>query len=261
MINSIDPRAVVHPNARIAADVVIGPFAVIGEKVTIGEGTTIGSHAVIEGRTTIGRNNKIFQFAAIGAVPQDKKYQGEDTAVEIGDGNVIREFCTIHCGTVQGNGVTKIGNRNFLMNYVHIAHDCTLGDETVFANNATLAGHVTVGSYVTFGGFAKVLQFCAVGDYSFVAGATDVVKDIPPYVLVSGYYDNVKVYGLNVIGLKRRNFNEETLKILERALDIIYHKNLTVQQAIPELEQLITSCQEVRKFIDMLQNSKRGIIR
>jgi len=257
----IDKRAVIHPQAKIASNVTIGPFAVIGKDVEIGEGTQIGSHVVIEGNTKIGRNNKIFQFAAIGAEPQHKKYQGEPTLVEIGDENVVREFCTIHRGTVQGRSATRIGNKNFLMNYVHIAHDCLLGDGTIFANNASLAGHVTVGNYVNFGGFAKVLQFCSLGDYSFVAGATDIVKDVLPYVLVAGYYDNVKVYGLNVIGLRRHGFRDETIKMLEKAYDLIYRSNLTVQKVIPELEELAKDCVEVQGFIDVLKTTKRGIVR
>lgn len=257
----IDERAVISPQAKIASNVSIGPFTVIGPEVEIGEGTWIGPHVVIDGHTKIGRNNKIFQFAAIGAVPQDKKYQGEDTTVEIGDENVIREFCTIHRGTAQGRRTTKIGNQNFLMNYVHIAHDCILKNGTVFANNASLAGHVTVGDYVTFGGFSKVVQHCTIGDYSFIAGATDVVKDVLPYILVAGYYENVKIYGLNIIGLKRHAFGEATIKNLEKAFSIIYRQNLTVQQALPELQKLAAECAEVQRFIDALTSSKRGIIR
>ena len=257
----ISKHAIVHPDAKIAKNVTIEPFAIIGKEVEIGEGTWVGPHAVIEGHTKIGCNNKVFQFAAVGAEPQDKKYLGEDTRVEIGDSNSIREFCTIHRGTVQGGGVTKIGNQNLLMNYVHIAHDCQLGDDNVLANNVTFAGHVTVGSHVGLGGFTKVVQFCTINDYAFAAGATDVVKDVPPYVLIAGYYDNVKVYGLNIIGLKRHGFDEETLKTLDQALDIIYRKNLTVQQAIVELEKLVAKCQRVQLFIDALKNSRRGIIR
>lgn len=257
----IDKNAIIHPNAKIAANVQVGPFSVIGADVEIGEGTWIGSHVVIEGKTKIGRNNKIFQFAAIGAEPQHKKYQGEPTTVEIGDENVIREFCTIHRGTVQGRNSTVIGNQNFLMNYVHIAHDCILGNGVIFANNVTLAGHVTVGNYVNCGGFAKVLQFCSLGDYCFLAGATDIVKDVLPYVLVAGYYDNVKVYGLNVIGLRRHGFSEETIKTLDKAYDLIYRSNLLVVQVIPELEKLAQDCIEVRGFIEVLKNSKRGIVR
>lgn len=257
----IDPRAIIEAGAKLGKDVNVGPYSIIGKDVEIGDGTVIGPHVVIEGITKIGSNNKIFQFASIGAIPQHKKYAGEETTTEIGNGNVFREFSTVHRGTVQGRRSTVIGDNNFFMNYVHIAHDCVIGNETIFTNNATLAGHVTVGDYVILGGFAKVLQFCTLGSYSFIAGATDVVKDIPPYVLIAGYYDNVKVYGLNVIGLKRHGFTDETIKYLEQAYDIIYRKNLTAQMAITQLEKLVVNCNEIQLFIDMLKNSKRGIIR
>jgi UDP-N-acetylglucosamine acyltransferase len=260
-MNMIDKRAIIDEGAKIGAKVKIGPFAIIGKDVEIGQGTSIGPHTVIEGKTKIGRNNKIFQFASIGAEPQDKKYQGEDTTVEIGDNNVIREFCTVHRGTAQGRASTVIGNNNFLMSYVHIAHDCVLGNNVVFANSATLAGHVTIGNFVTLGGFVKVLQFCSVGDYCFIAGSTDLVKDVPPYLLVAGCYDNVKVYGLNLIGLKRNSFSEETIKSLEQAYDIIYRESSTVQNALVKLEKLLPKCKEVQGFIDALQNSKKGIVR
>lgn len=257
----IDKTALISPKAKIASNVKIGPYVIIGEQVEVGEGTSIGAHAVIDGIVKIGKNNKIFQFAAIGAEPQDKKYKGEPTSVEIGDDNVIREFCTIHRGTAQGHNKTKIGNQNFLMNYVHIAHDCSLGNGTIFANNASLAGHVSIGDFAVISAFAKILQFCSVGKYAFIAGATDIVKDVPPFVLVSGYYNNVKVYGLNVIGLRRQGFSSETMRLLKRAYSIIYRKNLTVKQAIPELEKMVSSCKEVQLFIDMLRQTKRGIIR
>jgi UDP-N-acetylglucosamine acyltransferase len=251
----------VHPHAKIGNNVTVGPFSVIGEHVEIGESTWIGPHVVIEGHTKIGANNKIFQFVAIGAPPQDKKYAGEDTGIIIGDDNFIREYCSIHCGTPQGRKVTKIGNKNFLMNYVHIAHDCALGNEVVLTNNTALAGHVTLGNYVVLGGFAKVVQFCSIGDYSFIGGETGVVKDVPPYVLVSGYHGGAKLYGLNLVGLRRRGFRAETLKHLKHAYNIIYRKDLVLQDAIAELEKMIVLCQEVKLFVDFLKNTKHGIIR
>lgn len=257
----IHESAIVHKNAKIAADVTIGPFTVIGEDVEIGDHTWIGPHVVIEGHTKLGRNNKIFQFASIGAPPQDKKYAGENTGIVIGDDNFIREYCSIHCGTPQGRGVTKIGNKNFLMNYVHVAHDCILGNEVVLTNNVALAGHVSLGHYVVLGGFTKILQFCSVGDYSFIAGATDVIKDVPPYVIVSGYHDGAKVYGLNLVGLRRRGFSAETLKNLKHAYNIIYRRGLVIADAIIELEKMLTICPEVRLFIDALKSAKHGIIR
>jgi UDP-N-acetylglucosamine acyltransferase len=259
--STIDQRAIVNPRAKIGRKVSIGPFAIIGEHVEIGDGTWIGPNVVIDGRTKIGRNNKIFEFASIGVASQDKKYKGEDTTVEIGDDNVIREFCTIHRGTVQGINSTVIGNRNLLMNYVHVAHDCVLGNDIVLANNTTLAGHVVVGDFVTCGGFTKVLQHCSIGEHSFLAGNTDLVKDVPPYIVVAGCYDSVKVYGVNVIGLRRRGFSEEKIKLLEQIFDIVYRRNLTVQQVIPELEQMLPECPEAQKFIDVLQSSKKGIVR
>lgn len=257
----IDKTAVISSKAKIASGVTVGPYTIIGPDVEIDEGTKIGPHAVIEGPTKIGRNNKIFQFAAIGAEPQDKKYKGEASTLEVGDDNVFREFCTIHRGTEQGINKTVIGNGNLFMNYVHIAHDCIVGNETIFANNASLAGHVIVGNFAIISAFAKVVQFCSIGEYAFVAGATDILKDVPPFVLVSGYHDNVKTYGLNVIGLRRRGFSEETISVLKKAYNIIYRQDLTTQQAIPELEKLVPECKEVQLFIDVLKKSERGIVR
>lgn len=253
----IDERAIIYPGAQIGSNVSIGPFSVIGKDVVIGDGTWIGPHAVIEGYTTIGRNNKIFQFAAIGAVPQDKKYRGGKTFLEIGDNNHIREFCTMHPGTEDGGGLTKVGNDNLFMNYVHIAHDCVVGNGTVFANNASLAGHVIVGDYAVLSGFTKIAQFCLIGDYSFLGGDTAVNKDILPYIAVIGF----KIYGLNTIGLKRHGFSDETLANLKKAYNIIYNEDLTVAAAIIKLETLVPSCPEVQKFIDMLKKSEKGVIR
>ena len=257
----IHEYAIVHNNAKIGKDVTIGPFSVIGEHVVIGDGTWIGPHVVIDGYTQIGCNNRIFQFASVGAPPQDKKYAGENTRTEIGDENFIREYCSIHCGTPQGSGITKIGNKNFLMNYVHVAHDCVLENEIVLTNNVALAGHVHLGNYVVLGGFAKILQFCSIGEYSFIAGATDIIKDVPPYVLVSGYHNGAKTYGLNLVGLRRRGFSAETLRNLKHAYNIIYRKGLTVADAILELEKMLALCPHVQKFIDALRASKHGIVR
>jgi UDP-N-acetylglucosamine acyltransferase len=257
----INQHAIVHPKAQIGKDVSIGPYSIIGKDVTIGDGTKIGPHVVIEGKTKLGKNNTIYQFASVGANPQDKKYQGEETILEVGDDNIIREFVALHKGTVQGSGKTIIGNDNLFMNYVHIAHDCVVGSHCVFANVATLAGHVTVGDFVVFGGFAKVQQFCAVGDYSFVAGSTDIVKDVPPFVLVSGGHEFVKVYGLNSVGLKRHGFDLETLKILKEAYQIIYRRKLQVKEAIVELEKLVGKCSKVQMLIEFLRMSKKGIVR
>jgi UDP-N-acetylglucosamine acyltransferase len=257
----IDQRAIVAKGAKIASDVKVGPYAIIGENVVIGEGSWIGPHAVIEGKTKIGKNNQIFQFASIGAIPQDKKYHGEDTVLEIGDNNIFREFCTINLGTVQGGGITKIGNGNLFMNYVHVAHDCIIGNETVFSNNASLAGHIIFGDHGIFGGFAKVAQFIRIGAYSFLVGGSDIGKDILPYVIAGGNLSTAKLYGLNLIGLKRQNFSEKTLQNLKKAYDIILRKNLTVVLAIPKLEAMLQECPEIQLFIDVLKQSERGILR
>ncbi len=257
----IDSRAIIAKGAKIAGGVSIGPYAVIGENVEIAEGCWIGPHTVIEGNTKIGKNNQFFQFSAVGAVPQDKKYHGELTALEIGDNNVFREFCTVHLGTAQGGGITKIGNDNLIMNYVHIAHDCIVGNNVVFSNNASLAGHVVVGDHVIFGGFAKVAQFTRLGQYSFLVANADVGKDILPYVIAGGSVDTIKLYGLNLIGLKRHGFSDEVIRMLKSAYNVILRKNLTVQQAIVELEEMTADCLEIQPFIEMLQKSERGILR
>lgn len=257
----INKTAIVAESAKIGVNVEIGAYSIIGKDVEIGDNTWIGPHVIIEGKTKIGSNNKIFQFASLGAIPQDLKFHGENTTLEIGDNNIIREFTTLHLGTKAGGGITKIGNHNLLMNYVHIAHDCIIGDHNIFSNNATLAGHVLVGNHSNLGGFAKIAQFCFIGDYSFIGGDTTIMKDVPPYIFVAGVYESVKVYGLNLVGLKRKGFSETTIKILEEAYDLIYRKNLVVQQAISELEKLVPKCQEVQLFIDALKHSKKGIVR
>jgi UDP-N-acetylglucosamine acyltransferase len=255
----IDKTAIIHPTATIAANVHIGPWTVIGEQVEIGEGTWIGPHVVIDGPTKIGRDNKIFQFASLGAAPQDKKYQGEPTRLEIGDRNVIREFCTFNRGTVQGRSLTSIGNDNLFMAYVHIAHDCDVGNHTIFANNASLAGHVIVEDYAALGGFAGVFQACRVGKHSFASMGAMIDKDVPPFVKVSGYY--AKPFGLNTIGMKRRGYPSETMVNLRRAYKMIYRKGFTIKQALIQLETLLNDCPEIQLFIDFIQLSSRGIVR
>lgn len=257
----IDHRAIVAKEAKIGANVTIDPYAIIGGRVEIGDGSWVGSHAVIEGQTKIGKNNQIFQLTSIGAIPQDKKYHGEDTALEIGDNNIFREFCTVHLGTESGGGITKIGNNNLIMNYVHIAHDCIIGNEVILANYAALAGHVIVGDHVAFGGFAKVAQFTRLGKSSFIVANSDIGKDILPYVIAGGTVDTVKLYGLNVIGLKRQGFSEGTLQSLKKAYNVILRKQLTVEQAINELVNMVQACPEIQAFIDMLTQSTRGILR
>lgn len=255
----IHPTAIIDPGARLASGVSVGAYSVIGAGVEIGAGTWIGPHVVINGSTRIGRNNRIYQFSSVGDVPQDKKYAGEDTLLEIGDGNVIRESCTINRGTVQGGGVTRIGNNNWIMAYVHIAHDCIIGNETVFANNASLAGHVTVNDYVIIGGFTLVHQFCAVGAYAFTAMGSAISKDVPPYLMVSGHM--AKPHGLNTEGLKRRGFGPETISQLRRAYKILYRSNHTVEQALEQLRSLVPECAEVGPLVEFLEKTTRGIVR
>jgi UDP-N-acetylglucosamine acyltransferase len=255
----IHPTAVVAARARIAADVEIAPYAVIGPEVEIGPGSRIGPHAVITGHTRIGSQNRIHAFVSLGEAPQDKKYGGEPTRLEIGDNNVIREFCTFNRGTVQDAGVTRVGSNNWIMAYVHLAHDCQVGSHTIFANNAQLAGHVHVGDYAILGGFTGVHQFCHVGAHSITGIATVVLQDIPPFVMVSG--NPSKPYGINAEGLKRRGFAAATLTELKRAYKTLYRSGLTLEQAKKELARQARKCPEIQVMIDFLSGATRGIVR
>ncbi len=255
----IHPHALVDPRAEIGADVEIGPFTIIGPEVVIGAGTSIGSHAVIKGPTRIGRDNKIFQFSSIGEVPQDLKYHGERTTLEIGDRNVFREFCTINRGTGGGGGITEIGHDNLFMAYVHIAHDCRIGNHTVFANCASLAGHVLVGDYAVLGGFTGIHQFCRVGEHCMTGAATVAVQDIPPYVLAAG--NSARPYGINVTGLKRRGFTAEGINILKRAYKTIYKSGLRLDEAIGKIDDMVPEYGELDVLARFLKVEGRGIIR
>lgn len=255
----IDARAVIDPKAELADDVSVGPFAVIGPQVQIDSGTRIGPHTVINGPTRIGRNNNIYQFASIGDDPQDKKYAGEPTRLEIGDGNTIREFVTINRGTVQDEGVTRIGDDNWIMAYVHIAHDCRIGNHTILANNTSLAGHVRVEDYVILGGFTLVHQFCALGAHSFTAFSTGIAKDVPPYVMVSGF--SAQPHGLNSEGLKRRGFSAESLAQLKQAYKTLYRSKLTLQDALEQLRVQAAGSPEVGNMVAFLERQTRGIVR
>jgi len=255
----IDPRAVVDPAARLAPGVVVEPYSIIGADVEIGAGTWIGPHVVIRGPTRIGRDNKIYQFASVGDAPQDKKYRGEPTRLEIGDRNVIREYCTLNRGTVQDKGVTRIGNDNWIMAYVHIAHDCVLGNNIILANGASLAGHVTLEDWVILGGFTLVHQYCAIGAHAFTGYGTGISMDVPPYVMVSGH--PAKPHGLNTEGLRRRGMSPETLRNLRNAYKIIYRSSLMLNDAIARLEEMAQSCPEIQLMVDFLRRSQRGIVR
>ena len=255
----IDARAVVSPQARIAADVDIGPFSVIGADVEVGAGTWIGPHAVVNGPTRIGVDNKIYQFASIGDAPQDKKYKGEPTRLEIGDRNVFRESVTVNRGTVTGTGLTRIGNDNLLMAYSHVAHDCRLGDQIVMANCATLGGHVELGNWVIMGGLSAVHQFTKVGDHCFLAHNSMVTRDVPPFVMAVGR--PAAPHSVNSEGLKRRGFSEEQIRNIRRAYRVLYRSGLKLQAALEQLEAAAATQPEVRQFVDFIKNSSRSLVR
>jgi len=255
----IDPRAVVSPQAQIAADVQIGPFTVIGPDVVIGAGTWIGPHAVINGPTRIGTDNKIFQFASLGDAPQDKKYKGEPTRLEIGDRNVFRESVTVNRGTTHDRGVTQIGNDNLLMAYSHVAHDCRLGDQIVMANCATLGGHVEVGDFVTMGGLSAVHQYTKIGAHCFIAHNAAVTRDVPPYVLAVGR--PAAPHSVNAIGLQRRGFTPEQILNIRRAYRLLYRSGLKLKTALEELEKAAATQEEIRPFVEFIKRSERSIVR
>ena len=255
----IDPRAIVDPGARLAADVDVGAFSVIGPGVEIDAGTVVGPHVIIRGPTRIGRDNQIFQFASIGDAPQDKKYAGEPTRLEIGDRNVIREYCTINRGTVQGGGLTSIGDDNWLMAYVHIAHDCAIGNQTIFANGASLAGHVNIGDHAILGGFTLVHQFCALGAHCFTGMGSAIAKDVPPYVTVSGH--PAQPHGINAEGLKRRGFSPAAVQAIRRAYKVLYRSGLKFSDAQQRVAAMADEHAELAILRDFLARSTRGVVR
>lgn len=255
----IHPTAIVHPDAKLAPDVSVGPYSVIGERVEVGAGTWIGPHVVINGNTRIGRDNRIYQFCSLGEVPQDKKYAGEDTTLEIGDRNVIREFCTFNRGTSQDAGATRVGDDNWIMAYVHLAHDCQIGNHTIFANNAQLAGHVHVGDYAILGGFTAVHQFCHIGEHSITALGTIVLKDIPSYITAAG--NPAIPHGINSEGLKRRGFDSSALTQIKRAYKTLYRSGLTLEEAKQALVEQSDAAPEIGLLVGFLAHSTRGIIR
>ena len=255
----IHPTAIVEPGARVAPDVEIGPYAVIGAEVEIAAGCRIGSHAVITGHTRFGLNCHVWQFTSIGDAPQDKKYAGEATRLEIGANNTIREFCTLNRGTIQGGGVTRIGNDNWIMAYAHIAHDCQIGSRTVFANNAQLAGHVHVGDDAILGGFTVVHQFCRIGAHSITGMGTIVLQDIPPYVKASG--NPARPYGINSEGLQRRGFRPEVLAAVKRAYRTLYRSSLTLDAARQAITAQVRDTPELGPLLEFIAAPGRGIIR
>jgi len=255
----IDPRAVVDPSAEVDSSADIGPFTVIGPKVVIGAGSWIGPHVVINGPTRIGCDNRIFQFASIGEAPQDKKYRGEPTRLEIGDRNTIREYCTINRGTVQDQGLTRLGDDNWIMAYCHIAHDCVIGSHTIFANNASLAGHVRIDDYAILGGYTLVYQFCRLGAYSFSAFACGVNKDIPPFVMAAGY--RAEPRGINIEGLRRHRFPADEITAIKQAYKLIYRSDLRLEQAVEQMQSLADNYPRISLLRDFIASAEHGIIR
>ena len=255
----IHATALVHSGAKLAPGVSVGPYSIVGEHVQIGEGTSIGPHVVIEGRTRIGTRNRIFGFSVLGGPPQDKKYAGEATALEIGDRNTIREYCTFNCGTAQDAGVTRIGNDNWIMAYVHIAHDCQVGNNTTFANVATLAGHVHVGDYAVLGGFTGAHQFVSIGAHSITGVATVLLQDLPPYVMAAG--NTAKPFGINAEGLKRRGFSADQITAIKRAYKTLYRSGLALGEARRKLIGQAAKAPQLQVLVDFLERSRRGIVR
>jgi UDP-N-acetylglucosamine acyltransferase len=255
----IHQTAIIDSTAVIADNVKIGPFSVIGPKVEIGEGTEIASHVVINGPTKIGKNNRIFQFASIGEEPQDKKFHGEDTLLEIGDNNLIRESVTINRGTVQGGGITRLGSNNWIMAYVHIAHDCIIGNDNIFANNASLAGHVIIDDFVILGGFTLISQFNYMGSHSFSAMGSVISRNVPPYILVSGHM--AKPFGINAEGLRRRNFSDIQIKNIRQAYKVLYRSGLKLEEAELRIDGIEQESDEISLLADFLKKQEGGIIR
>ena len=259
MIAGIHPTALIDPAARLGVDVAVGPYTVIGPHVEIGDRCEIGSHVNIGGHTHLGSDNRIFSFAAIGGEPQDKKYKGEPTRLEIGDRNTIREFCTFNCGTVQDGGLTKVGNDNWIMAYVHVAHDCAIGNNTIFANNAQLAGHVHVGDWAILGGFTVVHQFVRIGAHSMTAMGTILLQDLPPYVTASG--NTAEPHGINVEGLKRRGFSADGITAIRRAYKTLYKAGHRLEEAHQAIASEVLQIPELALLAEFLAESGRGIIR
>lgn len=255
----IHPTAIVDATAELDSSVEIGAYSIIGANVKVDAGTKIAPHVIINGPTIIGKNNQIFQYSSLGEAPQDKKYNGEPTLLEIGDNNTIREFCTFNRGTVQDKNTTTIGNNNWIMAYVHIAHDCQIGNHTIFANNASLAGHVDVHDYAILGGFTLIHQFCKIGAHVITAVGSVIFKDIPPYVTAAGY--DAKPHGINAEGLKRRGYSPEAILQIKRAYKALYRNSLTLDEAKVELAAMQASTPEIGLLTDFLNQSTRGIVR
>nr|WP_315212910.1 acyl-ACP--UDP-N-acetylglucosamine O-acyltransferase [uncultured Duganella sp.] len=262
-MSKIHATAIVDPKAELDSSVEVGPYSVIGPNVRIGSGTVVGPHVVIEGHTTIGCDNKFFQFSSIGAAPQDKKWSGEPTRLDIGDRNTIREFCTFNTGTVQDKGVTTLGHDNWISAYVHLAHDCQVGSNTIFSNNAQIAGHVEIGDWVIMSGFANVHQFCKIGAHAFVGMSTSLTQDVPPFVLLNG--NPAQAHGVNIEGLKRRGFTREQINGIRTAYKLIYRSGLTLEEAkaalLAEEQATPAAAEQIRSMREFLGTASRGIVR
>jgi len=262
-MSKIHSTAIIAKEASLDSSVEVGPYSIIGPHVQIGAGTKIGPHVVIEGHTKIGSDNTFFQFSSIGAAPQDKKYAGEPTLLEIGDRNTIREFCTFNLGTVQDGGITRIGSDNLMMAYVHIAHDCQVGNKTIFANNASIAGHVEVGDWVILGGFAGVHQFCKIGPHAMLGMNTSLTQDVPPFLILSG--NPAAAHGLNIEGLKRRGFTRDHINGIRQAYKLLYKSKLTLDEAKVAMQEAQTAHPAAQESIQLMQSfldsSTRGIVR
>ena len=259
MPNKIHPTAIVDPGAKLSDKVEIGPYSIIGKHVEIGEGSVIGNHVTITGHTKIGKANKIFHYCSLGETPQDKKYNNEPTSLVIGDRNTIREFCTFNCGTAQDKKVTTIGNDNWIMAYVHIAHDCELGNNLILANNSSLAGHVEIDDYAILGGFTLVHQFCKIGSHSITAVGSVIFKDVPPFIIAAGY--NAKPNGINSEGLKRRDFSSDDIALIKKGYKVIYRDGNTINEAINILQGMTENSLAINTYIDFIEKSTRGIVR
>jgi UDP-N-acetylglucosamine acyltransferase len=255
----IHPTAIIEDGAQLAPDVEVGPYSIIGSQVSIGPGCRIGPHVVITGRTRLGANNRVYQFASIGDAPQDKKFRGEDSALEIGDGNTFREYVTINRGTADGGGITRLGDDNWLMAYCHVAHDCQLGSHIIMANGATLAGHVIVGDWVIFAGFSGAHQFCRIGDHAFLGMYGGVNQDVPAYVMVSGQPPRPR--GVNSEGLKRRGFSAEDIRHIRDAYRILYRSGLKRDEALDRLRKRLDEQPAIRPMIESAERSERGLLR
>ncbi|MCI0569567.1 MAG: acyl-ACP--UDP-N-acetylglucosamine O-acyltransferase [Myxococcaceae bacterium] len=258
-MSRIHPTAIIAPGADLHPTVEVGPYSVIGARVRIGEGTVVGPHVVIEGRTTIGAGNRIFQFASVGAAPQDLKYAGEDTELVIGDGNQVREFSTLHLGTAGGGGVTRVGNRNLFMAYSHVAHDCVVGNGCVMANSAALAGHVEVGNHVILGGLSAIHQFTRIGDHAFISGGSMVTMDVPPYCTAQG--DRAELAGLNTVGLSRHGYSEDQIGRIKDAYRTLFRSKLGLNEAVAKVRAEHGGHREIDALLEFIQSSKRGITR